>query len=53
MIMNNKKEIIERLEYFEGGENCTETEKWIDEKTETIYRVPIEIIRHFDKMEKI
>tara|TARA_R100000781_G_scaffold2691_1_gene4214 strand:+ start:608 stop:763 length:156 start_codon:yes stop_codon:yes gene_type:complete len=51
--MKTDKQIIERLEYFDGGENCTETERWIDEKTDTIYSVPVEIVRHFDKMEKL
>ena len=51
--MKIDKTIINRLEYFEGGENCTETERWIDKKTNDIYLVPIEIVRHFNLMEKL
>lgn len=40
-------EIIERLEFIEGGDGV-EYERWIDRKTNLVYRVPIEIVRDFN-----
>lgn len=40
-------EIIERLEFFDGGDGV-EYEVWIDIKTRLTYRVPIKIVRDFN-----
>lgn len=42
------KEIIERLEWHDGGDGV-EYEFWKDPETEQLYSVPIEIVRDFDQ----
>jgi len=44
--MKITKEIVDRLEWYDGGDGI-EYEKWIDPETNIIWRVPIEIIRDF------
>jgi hypothetical protein len=44
--MKITKEIVERLEWYDGGDGI-EYEKWIDPETNKIWTVPIEIIRDF------
>ena len=41
------KEIIERLEWYDGGDNVT-YEYWIDPETGKTYLVDIEIVRDLD-----
>ena len=45
------KEIIERLEWYDGGDNVT-YEYWIDPQTGKTYLVDIEIVRDFDNAEE-
>lgn len=40
------------LEFHEGGDGV-EYEVWRDEKTDKLYRVPIEIVRDFSDMEEV
>ena len=46
-----KKEILQRLEWFEGGDGV-EYEYWQDPKTSKIYWVPIEIVRDWDNIQE-
>ena len=46
-----KKEIRERLEFYDGGDGV-EYELWIDPLSKIIYEVPLEIQRHFSKAEQ-
>ncbi|MEL0117985.1 MAG: hypothetical protein VXB01_03510 [Opitutae bacterium] len=45
------KAIIERLEWYDGGDNVT-YEYWIDPETRKTYLVDIEIVRDFDNAEE-
>ena len=45
------KEIIERLEWYDGGDGVT-YEYWIDPETRKTYLVDIEIVRDFENAEE-
>lgn len=45
------KAIIDRLEWYDGGDNVT-YEYWIDPETGKTYLVDIEIVRDFDNAEE-
>jgi len=47
---NLTQEVIDRLEFYDGGDGV-EYELWLDTKTKTIYKIPLEINRLFNEAE--